>query len=88
MHLCIKNLGKIETADIEINAITIIAGENNEKKNQSRNAIKGHYSHKAEENHIQFGLERFKRLYFKNVYTVTEDEFENNFVMNWEQKAF
>ena len=32
MRLSIKNLGKIETADIEINAITIIAGENNTGK--------------------------------------------------------
>jgi len=32
MFLGIKNLGKIETANIEINAITVIAGENNSGK--------------------------------------------------------
>ena len=32
MFLGIKNLGKIETADIEINAITVIAGGNNSGK--------------------------------------------------------
>jgi AAA15 family ATPase/GTPase len=32
MLLCIKNLGKIKAADIEINGITVIAGENNTGK--------------------------------------------------------
>ena len=31
-----------------------------------------------------FGFGRFKKLYFKNVFTVTKDEFENHFVKKWE----
>jgi hypothetical protein len=29
---------------------------------------------------IRFNLERFKKLYFKNVFTLTESEFETEFV--------
>ncbi len=32
---------------------------------------------------IRFGLERFKRLYFYEVYTVTKSEFEERFLKNW-----
>ena len=56
--------------------------------NQSRNKIGKYISKKAKEDYIRFGLKRFKRLYFKDVYTVTEDEFENDFVRNWEKDEF
>ena len=39
MFLSIKNLGKIETADIEIDAITVIAGENNSGKSTIGKAL-------------------------------------------------
>ncbi len=32
MRLTIKNIGKIDEADIELNGITVIAGENNTGK--------------------------------------------------------
>lgn len=32
MKLSLKNIGKIETASVEINGITVIAGENNTGK--------------------------------------------------------
>lgn len=32
------------------------------------------------DNHIRFGLERFKKYCFRNVFTYTEDEFEQKFV--------
>jgi len=35
-------------------------------------------------NHIRFDLEKYKNIYFKNVYTVTKDEFQNDFVQKWE----
>lgn len=38
---------------------------------------------KSKEKFIRFGLERFERLYFKDVYTLKESEFENRFVENW-----
>lgn len=38
---------------------------------------------KARGNFIRFGLKRFEKLYFKNVFTVTKEKFENDFVKNW-----
>lgn len=38
---------------------------------------------KAKKHYIRFDLERFEKLYFKNVYTVTQTEFEKRFVENW-----
>lgn len=38
---------------------------------------------KAKKHYIRFDLERFERLYFKNVYTVTQTEFEKRFVRFW-----
>ncbi len=44
----------------------------------------------AKENYIRFGLDKFKKLYFKEVFTYTEEEFKNNFVrkydLNFENK--
>ena len=39
MFLGIRNLGKIETADIEIDAITVIAGKNNSGKSTVGKAL-------------------------------------------------
>lgn len=38
---------------------------------------------KAKKHYIRFNLERFERLYFKKVYTVTQKEFEKRFIANW-----
>ena len=38
---------------------------------------------KAKKRFIRFDLERFERLYFKNVYTLTQAQFEKRFVANW-----
>lgn len=49
----------------------------NETKNwKSRTDIAKHFSNKANESFILFGMEIFKGLYFKEVYTYTELEFE------------
>lgn len=53
----------------------------NESKNcSSRNRIAKHFSHKANEPFISFGMETFKEIYFKEVYTYTELEFEQYLV--------
>ncbi len=46
----------------------------------SRTMIEKYVFEQAKEDFIQFGLARFKNLYFKDVYTYNEKEFENNFV--------
>jgi len=38
---------------------------------------------KGQGNFIRFDLQRFEKLYFKNVFTVTQQEFEDDFVKNW-----
>ena len=46
-----------------------------------------HFAKKSEKNFIRFSLRRFKTLYFKNVFTLTEDEFKNEFVKKWDNYA-
>jgi hypothetical protein len=54
------------------------------QNSQSRVDIGTHFwEKKAKKHYIRFGLERFERLYFKNVYTITQTEFEQRFVANW-----
>lgn len=53
----------------------------NESKNcSSRNRIAKHFSHKANESFIFFGMKTLKEIYFKEVYTYTELEFEQYLV--------
>ncbi len=41
----------------------------------------GKYFHrKAQKNYVRFGLERFKKIYFRDVFTYTESEFEKIFL--------
>lgn len=39
MFLSVRNVGKVEHADIEIKGITVIAGENNTGKHDWRSAV-------------------------------------------------
>ena len=51
---------------------------------QSKTFIKKHYlEKKGKENYIRFALRRFEKLYFKNVFTVNQNEFENDFIKIW-----
>ena len=50
---------------------------------QSRINIGKYFSKKGKKKFVRFSLERFERLYFKDVFTVTEEEFENDFVKIW-----
>lgn len=49
----------------------------------SRAYIANVFSQKGTEKFIRFNLQRFERLYFKEVWTVTEQEFEVQFVSQW-----
>ena len=41
------------------------------------------YSKRGKRRFIRFSLERFEGLYFKNVFTVTKEQFENSFIQTW-----
>jgi len=48
----------------------------------SRTAIAEHFiERKAKKKYIRFNLERFEKLYFKDVYTYSEEAFESEFVV-------
>lgn len=47
-----------------------------------------YFSEKARKNFIAFGLEKFKDIYFKDIYTYTQKEFEERFVNVYEKSKF
>ncbi len=51
-------------------------------KNQdsSKARIGKYFYSKAKKKYIRFGLERFEKLYFHEVFTYTEQEFEDSFL--------
>jgi hypothetical protein len=50
----------------------------------SREKISRYFiEHKAKKNYIRFNLERFEKLYFKCVYTYTQEIFETKFVSKY-----
>lgn len=57
----------------------------NEEKNPKE--IISKYMHKkAKENHAEFNLDKFEKIYFKKVLTYTEKEFEDSFLSKIENK--
>lgn len=81
-----------ETAAFTRNHLTYILVYNEERNSQnqknstnvqdskSKLFIGSHFAHKGGKKFIRFDLEKFEKLYFKEVYTYTEKEFEDNFV--------
>jgi hypothetical protein len=59
----------------ELNYILVYNEEKNPKEAPGK-----HFSKKGNKEFISFDLARFKRLYFKNVFTYTEKKFETCFV--------
>lgn len=54
---------------------------NSVQESSSRNYIaKILLEEKAKKKYIRFGIERFESVYFKDIFTYTEKEFEDNFV--------
>lgn len=53
-----------------------------EMKNQdsSKAKIGKHFYSKAKKKYIRFGLEQFEKLYFQEVFTYTQQEFEDSFL--------
>lgn len=55
--------------------------ENETNDGDSSKAKIGKYFYaKAKRKYVRFGMERFERLYFRDVFTYTEKEFEKNFL--------
>ncbi len=50
------------------------------QESDSRVAIGKYFSRKGKKNFVRFDLEKFENFYFKNVFTFTEKEFEDEFV--------
>lgn len=51
------------------------------KQEDSSKAVISKLIHKkADKKFVRFGLERFEKMYFKEVFTYTESEFENEFL--------
>lgn len=56
-------------------------GSHGQKQEDSSKAIISKFIHdKANKKFVQFGLERFEKMYFKEVFTYTQSEFENKFL--------
>lgn len=54
--------------------------ENHIQTSESRAEIGRILSRKGKKNFVRFGMEKFERLYFRKVFTYTEEEFEREFV--------
>lgn len=52
----------------------------NEQELSSKVAIGKYFSQKAKKKFIRFDMEKFQRIYFREVFTYTENEFEEEFV--------
>ncbi|MBD5524271.1 MAG: hypothetical protein HDR04_07610 [Lachnospiraceae bacterium] len=60
-------------------------GENTTNDGESSKIKIGKYFYaKAKKKYVRFGLERFEKIYFRDVYTYTEKEFEDDFLANIE----
>jgi hypothetical protein len=79
-----KNLNYILVYNEIKNPLTEAEKNNQPQISQSRVNIGKYFTEtKAKKKFIRFSLERFEKLYFKNVFTVTQNEFENYFIKNW-----
>ena len=72
---------KEETGEGEARKGKSIGGEQRQiQESDSRVAIGKYFSLKGKKNFVRFDLEKFENFYFKNVFTFTEKEFEDEFV--------
>lgn len=58
----------------------LVYNKDKNPEDTSRSAIAASISNKANKGFIRFGLEKFKKLYFREVFTYTEEEFEKLFL--------
>lgn len=77
ISFCRENLYFILVYNEEKNS----CGKNEVKQQDSSKIVISKYIHKkAKKKFIRFGLAKFEKIYFKEVFTYTEKEFEDNFL--------
>ena len=75
--LIYNDIEKSSISDTRSNAIFVLVySEEKNSDGHGTNSIAHKVMSLAKEKEVRFGMERFKRLYFKEVYTYTEKEFE------------
>ena len=80
ISFCRKNVRFILVYNEEKNNKVIDKENTRIQATPSKNKIAKSFSNKAKKKFIMFGLEKFEKLYFKEVFTYTEKEFENEFL--------
>ncbi|MCI9050646.1 MAG: hypothetical protein HFI05_01780 [Lachnospiraceae bacterium] len=80
ISFCRKNVRFILVYNEEKNNQVIDKENSSIQATPSKNKIAKSFSNKAKKKFIMFGLEKFEKLYFKEVFTYTEKEFENEFL--------
>lgn len=75
ISFCRENVNFILVYNEEKNPTDDIAGGEN-----PRVAIGKHFSRKANKRFVRYDLNRYKKIYFKDVYTYTEKEFDEEFL--------
>lgn len=55
-------------------------GDRTGQQDSSKAMISKYVHHKAKKKYVRFGLDRFEKIYFKEVFTYTENEFEDIFL--------
>ncbi len=69
-----------------VNFILVYNGSKNpeegtsESNDSSRVKIAKHFTNKAGKHFVRYNMDKYKKIYFKDVFTYTEEEFENQFL--------
>lgn len=56
------------------------------KEDSSKARIGKYFASKANRKYVRFDLERFQKIYFQEVYTYTEKEFERKFLSKLQEE--
>lgn len=80
ISFCRKNVRFILVYNEEKNNQVIDKENSNIQATPSKKSIAKYFSNKGKKKFIMFGLEKFEKLYFKEVFTYTEKEFEKEFL--------
>lgn len=81
---CRENLNFILVYNASKNSDKVESERIKSQGDTSKRKIGKYFTEKGNSNFIAFGLEKFKNIYFENVYTYTEKEFEDKFVNVYE----
>lgn len=57
-----------------------------DKEDSSKARIGKYFASKANRKYVRFDLERFQKIYFREVFTYTEKEFERNFLSKLQEE--